>query len=378
MGATESKSFALYLHIPFCRRKCPYCDFYSVTEVISEDRYLSALERELELWLEVLPAEAEFVTFYAGGGTPSLCSPKFYGKLFEKLSRRLKFRPKELTLEANPEGLSLQRLKEYASAGFNRISVGVQSLTERGLRILGRLHGVKQAVSAVQWATDAGFETVSVDLIYAWPTQTLKELERELELVLALRPHHISCYELTYEKGTPLEKALREGRLKPLSEDEVITMFDLIRESLSSYEHYEVSNYASLGRRCLHNLFYWKAKPYLGLGASASSFFCRRRWKNPDLKTYLTKLEEGVLPAFLEEELDEEAALREAVVLGLRLLEGVDLEELKRRFGVDPSFSFKDEVRRLKALGLLEEHGSRIRVTDKGLLLLSQVQMAFL
>ncbi|NPB10002.1 MAG: radical SAM family heme chaperone HemW [Thermodesulfobacteria bacterium] len=365
----------LYLHVPFCRRKCPYCDFFSLP--VSDppvEEYLRALKKELELRREELEGLV-FTTFYVGGGTPSLLPPWFYEELFSFLAGRLSFAPEERTLEANPEGLTPSLLKEYRLL-FNRLSLGAQSFSPEGLRVLGRLHTVEQTKEAVLRAQEAGFQNLSLDLIFAWPGQTVEMLAREIEEALSLAPEHLSCYELTVEPGTPFEQAFRRGTLRKPREEEILAMFSLLWERLAAagFEHYEISNYARPGRRCLHNLFYWRAEPYLGLGAGAASFLGGRRTKNlEDLKGYLSALEQGRRPVGEEEELDSEALFREAVVLGLRLREGVLRRELRERFGFDLAQYYAREIPFLEARGLVHWDGERLRLTARGLLLANVV-----
>ncbi|RUM88506.1 MAG: coproporphyrinogen III oxidase [Thermodesulfatator sp.] len=371
----------LYLHIPFCRAKCPYCDFYSVTRPPEETSYLAALLAEAKLWAEFWPEELPLETLYVGGGTPSLLSPRFYERLLEGLLPILPLAPREMTLEANPEGLRFGYLKALRELGFNRLSIGAQSFSEKGLRALGRRHSPEDTRQAVEAARQAGFENLSLDLIFGWPGQDLHDLEEDLSAALALSPEHLSCYELTVEEGTSFYRLLQEGRLTLPPEDLLVAMHEMIPEILEAhgFGRYEISNYARPGFTCRHNLLYWHLKPYLGLGPAAASFFQGKHLRNPeDLEGYLRSLGEGRLPVQVEEVLEEEAALKEALFLGLRLLEGVDLEELSRRFGRDPAQLFASEISRLAALGLVHLEGGRLKLTKKGLLLANQVQLHFL
>ncbi|WP_168719922.1 radical SAM family heme chaperone HemW [Thermosulfurimonas marina] len=383
MGATANPEAraGLYIHIPFCRAKCPYCDFYSVTHPLEEDSFLSALLTEAKLWSEFWPRDLPLETLYVGGGTPSLLSPRFYERLLEGLAEALPLAPEELTLEANPEGLGLEYLRALRGIGFNRLSIGAQSFSEKGLSALGRRHGPEDTRQAVEAARRAGFENLSLDLIFGWPGQSLSDLQEDLSAALALSPEHLSCYELTVEKGTPFYRLLQEGRLALPSEDLLVAMHETVPEVLEArgLKRYEISNYAHRGRLCRHNLLYWRLKPYLGLGPAAASFWERKRLRNPeDLEEYLRALREGRLPTVVEEVLEGEEALREALFVGLRLLEGVDLEELSRRFGRDPARLFASEIARLRDLGLVTLEKGRLKLTPKGVLLANQVQLHFL
>jgi len=377
----ERMEAGLYLHVPFCRKKCPYCEFYSVTSKPDEKTYLKAVLREAELWKSFLSEKLHFKTFYAGGGTPSLLSPSFYERLFEGLSRLFDFRPEEVSLEANPEGLNQKRLSGFRRSGFNRLSLGLQSLSEKGLRALGRRHTLEEAFQAVSEAREAGFENLSVDLIFGWPGETLEDLERELEALFQIYPEHLSYYDLALEEGTPLFKAVSEGRIRLPEEETLVKMYFTLHESLSAagYRHYEISNYTRKGRFCRHNLFYWKARPYLGLGPSAASFLENKRYRNPpELGLYYQKVFKGELPALLEESLSPEEAFREAILLGLRLLEGVCAQELEDRFGYRLFETFAPEIEKLIRAGLLKKDRERLALTLKGLVLANQVQLHFL
>ncbi len=367
----------LYLHVPFCRAKCPYCDFYSLPEALSlVPDYLKALKREIALWAGEV-ADYCFITFYVGGGTPSLLPPEFYAALFEALGAFLHLELQELTLEANPEGLSLERLKAYKQIGFNRLSLGAQSLDPKGLCVLGRRHGVADVKHAVCLAREAGFENLSLDLIFAWPGQDLVGLAKELEALMDLAPEHVSCYELTLEPYTPLAQQVASGRLSLPPEETVVEMYALIQETLLRHGlfRYEISNYARAGYQCRHNRFYWERRPFLGLGPAAASHVGEVRYKNSeDLAAYLQALSQGGLPPREEDVLPKEAAFREAVVLGLRLIEGVSATELKERFGLDLSSYYGQELESLLNQGFLSWQGDRLRLTPKGLLVASQIQ----
>ncbi len=374
MGRIEA---ALYLHVPFCRKKCPYCDFYSEPQVPSPTlvrRYLEAVKKELLLRLREA-APYRYVTFYAGGGTPSLLPPAFYEELLSFLKEKLDFAPQERTLEANPEGLTYELLAAYRRV-FNRLSLGIQSLSAQGLRTLGRSHNVRQAEEAVLNAQKAGFQNLSLDLIFGWPGQRPEDLAKELAELVALGPAHVSCYEFTVEPGTPFYTWVTSGRIRLLPEEEVVSMYEMIPAYLArqGFERYEISNYARPGLYCQHNLFYWEAKPYLGLGPAAASYLGEKRVKNvAHLKTYLESLEAGALPVQEEERLSREARFREAVILGLRLVQGLDPASLKERFGYDLFAYYGETLERLMTNGLVEQVGSRLRLTKQGLLLANVV-----
>ncbi len=366
----------LYVHIPFCKAKCPYCDFYSISNALDKSvPYLEALKTEVTLWARLLK-NYRFVTFYVGGGTPSLLSPKFYEELLDHLYQILSFEPHELTIEANPESLSLRRLKEFRSLGINRLSIGAQSFLDKGLKALGRRHTVADIQKAVALARKAGFENLSLDIIFAWPGQKLKDLEKEISLAISLSPEHISCYELTIEKNTLFGKLYKEGKLNLPDENTILAMYHLIEEYLSSngYEHYEISNYAKPGWHCKHNLFYWEAKPYLGIGPSGASYIENVRYKNLEsLDVYIKALQSKNFPPREEEKLSKEERFREAVILGLRILQGISRKKLYKSFGFDIKRYYGETLENLVEKGFLEWAGDLLRFTKSGMLLANQV-----
>ncbi len=364
---------ALYLHIPFCQKKCPYCNFYSITRGFSEALYLSALRKEIAFWKEHFNPKIE--TFYAGGGTPSLLSPGFYETLFDILSKSFDFTPVELTLEANPESLDLEKLKTFRAIGFNRISLGVQSLTKKGLKFLERIHSVDKALKVIDWLVTANFENFSLDFIYDWKGQGLKTLEKELKLILSLKAPHLSFYEFTLEEGTPMQRLYKKKTWS--SEKKVESLCRLIEDTLegAGYERYEISNYAFSGKKCLHNLFYWKVKPYLGIGAGAVSRIDKYRWKNPENYSLYTShlIKKGSPPFEILEIWNEKEWIKEYIFMGLRLKEGIKIVFLRKK-----GYSFsQNALKLLKSHELIEEEGGRIFLTFKGKLLHNRI-VAFL
>lgn len=360
---------ALYVHIPFCTKKCPYCDFYSVPGIPDERQYLKALLREIdlvkyhheELFSEGLP---RIKTFYVGGGTPSVFSPIFYEKLLDKLSQTLLFQPVELSIEANPESLTLEKAKGYRVLGFNRISLGIQSFDPRGLKFLQRRHSLREAILAIENVHKAGFENISLDLIYGWRGQGVKTLQKELQLALFLNPSHLSLYELTLYPKTPFFK--KYSGLNFLGEKRLLTLANLIENELLSngYLHYEISNYAKEGFECKHNLSYWKVEPYLGLGAGAVSRISKYRFKNPEniKKYYEYILDKGTLPIIIIENLNSKELIKEKIFMNLRLTEGLNLSEIRGY-----SFRLKEEaLEKLCKKGLLSIDKDNLRLTPKG------------
>lgn len=371
----------LYLHVPFCLKKCPYCDFYSVSIKVSkylENKYLKAVKRELTL-LKIFLEEKfgikglSFITFYAGGGTPSLLSPYFYEDLFNFLVKNFKFSPEELTLEANPETLTLEKTKAFYEIGFNRISLGVQSFSQRGLKFLGRLHSLKDIFKALDFIIKSGFKNFSLDFIFGWKGQGEKTLKKEILKALEYEPPHLSFYELTLEKGTTFYQIFK-GEKHWIKDEKLMNFYKIIEETLKMYryERYEISNYALPGFKCRHNLIYWKLKPYLGIGPSAVSRMKNLRWENPkDLNYYLESLlKENKLPLKLVEILDNYEFSKEYIFMGLRLKEGISLRKLREEY----NYSLSEEILDILVReNLIERKNERIRLTFEGKLLYNQV-----
>lgn len=332
-------SAGLYVHIPFCVRKCPYCDFYSVAERSRASEYRTALLRELSEY------PRRFDTVFVGGGTPTAM-----GEELALLCRSLP-KAEEFTVEANPGTLSPELLRALRGAGVNRLSIGVQSFNDAELAALGRIHSAAQAEEAFFMAREAGFDNINLDLMLATPGQTAESLGHSLARVRALSPEHVSAYSLIIEEGTPFY----ENTPDLPDEDEERELYHQAREALEAMglKQYEISNFARPGRECRHNLKYWSGGEYVGIGAAAASFCGGERYKNaPDLELYLA----GGGRKTERETVDAGELLREKFWLGLRKTDGVEY------FGEFPA-----EVERLAAKGLLEMNGNRLRLTRRGL-----------
>lgn len=360
---------ALYIHIPFCLRKCNYCDFVSFPRSGREElfaAYPGLLEQELELWRR----EADLTrisTVYFGGGTPSLLEPAAVGRLLGRLPA-----VRECTLEANPETVDLPRLAAFRQAGIDRLSLGVQSFDAELLRAMGRGHDGEQAARAVSLARQAGFDNISLDLIYGLPGQTVAQWRDSLERAAELSPEHISLYGLTIHENTPWGEALAAGRLEAPDDDLAADMLELALDFLpeQGFVQYEIANFARPGRESRHNCAYWQRDNYLGLGPAAASCLNDRRFANtPDPDRYAAAVRAGRHPIAEDETYAMEQVLGEAMFLGLRLTKGVDVSEYEQRYGVSPLRRFRHELKRLQKQGLIEYDDANIRLTKKGLLL---------
>ena len=371
-----------YVHIPFCLRKCIYCDFtsYAGQDALVEP-YLAALGQEIRLWAAELGRRL-LTTVYIGGGTPSLLSAEQVAGLLATLRHHYSVdTDAEVTLEANPGTVTLGQLEGYREAGVNRLSLGVQSLDDGELARLGRVHTAAEAREAMAMARVAGFANLSVDLLYAIPEQNPQDWRLRLQEIVSFRPEHVSCYALTVEEGTPLAGMVERGELVLPDEDVELEMFEMAREVLGAagYEHYEISNFALPGRRCRHNVGYWQGNEHVGFGAAAHSYLDGVRQANADgLTSYLDALNGGRSATVMRERLPPERALGEAMMLGLRMLEGVDFGPLEQRFGIQPGSHYQEPLAELIGAGLIECTGRGVRLTERGLPLANEVAVRLL
>lgn len=376
------RGLGLYLHIPFCLARCGYCDFNTYLHDPELARaYVGGLLTEIAAWgerPEVWRRAAE--TVYLGGGTPSLLAPPAVAEILDAVRSAFPLAPgAEVTLEANPGTVDRAKLAGFRAAGVNRLSLGVQAFQERLLRVAGRDHTTEDGRRVVAEARAAGFTNLSLDLIFALPGQTLEDWAATLDEAVGLAPEHISAYGLTYEEGTPFHRDRRAGRLRPVGEETEGAMFELgiARLGAAGYEHYEISNFARPGFRAVHNQIYWRCGDYLGLGAGAHSCLRGRRFSNLRLpRDYITAVGRDGSAEAGSEELTARQRLGEAMILGLRLREGIDLEALTagfRPWGVRPDAA---ALERLEQAGLVERAGPRLRLTDRGIRLADEVFVA--
>jgi oxygen-independent coproporphyrinogen-3 oxidase len=370
----------IYVHIPFCVRKCFYCDFNSgPASEAARESYVEALRGEI---LQSPYRDQTARTLFFGGGTPSELNGSQLGAIVTALREAFRFEPDaEWTLEANPGTVTPASLAEIRDLGFNRISLGVQSFHDHHLVSLGRIHTAAEAVQAFRWAGEAGFASRNIDLIFGLPNQTMAEWESDLARAVSLGPEHVSLYGLTIEAGTEFGRRHDAGQLPMPDEDTTAEMYEQTIDTLAAagYEQYEISNWARPGHRCRHNQIYWRNEPYLGFGLSAASYVDGARWTNVgNPRVYAERVAEGLSCLQSEERLTGAHAAGEAVMLGLRTRDGVNLDELSGHYGLDLRRHFDDAIRRMTAHGLLEETGERLRLTRPGLLLSNTVFCEFL
>jgi oxygen-independent coproporphyrinogen-3 oxidase len=320
----------VYIHIPFCRQACHYCNFYFTTSPGNKDKFIEALLREIELSKDYLEGE-QIETLYFGGGTPSLLSASELGSIIKKLGDHYDLsKLKEFTLEANPDDLSAEKvteLKALQSLGLNRFSIGVQSFFDEDLKYMNRAHNSAEALSSIKRVQDAGFENITIDLIYGTPTMNDERWLENLNTAFALGVPHISSYALTVEPKTNLDKKIRKGESKPVSEEQAASQFNILMEEMkkAGYEQYEISNFAKPGKYALHNSNYWSGKKYLGLGPSAHSYNrVARKWNVANNVGYIQAIESDIIPAE-EEILTKAQQINERIMTALRTMWGLNL-----------------------------------------------------
>jgi len=385
MNAAKTANAGLYIHIPFCVKKCDYCDFYSTTDISLKNAFVDALIQEMEL------IDASFLSFdtvYLGGGTPSVLPAGDIEKLLSRAFDLFNIQDgAEITIEANPGTVDQNSLKDYHQTGINRINIGVQSFSIAALQFLGRIHTAAEAEAAIINSRKAGFENLGLDLIYGLPGQCIDDWWRDLEKAVGFSPEHLSCYTLTYEKGTPLETRKAMGLVHPLNDDAVADLFKATQNFLgeNNYEQYEIANYARLHQggllghteksfRSRHNQKYWTAAPYIGLGPSAHSFVePERRWNVADFQSYIARLQQGVLPIEEIEILTDDERLTESLYLGLRTVEGIDIRRLEQTYGLDFHDCYMHALDDLVMQGMLEFTETRCALTRKGMRFLDGV-----
>jgi oxygen-independent coproporphyrinogen-3 oxidase len=374
----------IYVHIPFCLSKCPYCSFVSFQDVEAgvKKAYMAALGKQVrEMAAHPWARARRFHSLYIGGGTPPAVDIAELAALIENCLGTFHFtapngEKPEVTLEANPNTVNPDMLKRLRQAGINRLSLGIQSFSDAMLLAIGRNHSAREGEWAAARAREAGFANISLDLMFGLPGQDIATWQDSLNRAAALEPEHLSVYELTVEQGTPFAELQSQGKLALPDEDIVLSMFERARVFLSAqgYEQYEISNYARKGFRSSHNINYWENGSYIGLGSGAVSCFSGVRIKNEEDPLRFIEVVGKGLPPFREAEiLPLSARFRETVIMGLRMTSGVSISRLQERFGTTPQIYYGEVLLSLIRDGLLEEVHKRLRLTKRGLLLANRV-----
>jgi oxygen-independent coproporphyrinogen III oxidase len=363
----------LYIHIPFCVKKCIYCDFFSVTyDQAATKQYVDALCKELSLKKHLA---GRLKTAYFGGGTPSLLSADCFRQFFTCMKDNYCFSPEiEITVEANPGTIDATKIEALLSLGVNRLSVGVQSFNDDELAILGRIHSSDEAIRSLESIKKAGLKNFSIDLMYGIPGQTMESWKESLAKATELSPSHISAYELTPEENTPLYPLIKSHTITMLNEDLVLDMYNYAIDYLafSGYTHYEISNFAMPGFQCVHNLNYWDRGDYIGAGAGAHSFISALRSINTtDINEYISRVNQGHIPEIQAMKIMPDDALKEYIFLGLRKIEGINIQSIPP--GADTGLSAPQRLsqtsQELIAEGYLERSGDFLRLTRNGIVI---------
>lgn len=363
----------VYVHIPFCVRKCYYCDFISYSNKFEmQEEYVKKLIEEIEDNKDLLKNN-EITTIYIGGGTPSSIKPELIKNVLDKICEISNIKNKEnieITIEVNPGTVTKNNLQMYRNCGINRLSIGLQSTNDKLLNEIGRIHNYEQFLNTYDWVVEAGFSNINVDLMLGLPNQTISDLKESLEKIINLNPipNHISVYSLIIEEGTEIENKISKGELKLPKEADERNQYKYTKNylELNGYKHYEISNFAKPGYESKHNMNCWEQKQYVGFGIAAHSYINGCRYSNTcDLEEYLNKESKDV--KIIHEEQTLEDMKKEYMLLGLRKIEGVSITKFKEKFGENPIYLFRNELQKLVEEGLIEIDLDNIKLTNKGL-----------
>ena len=359
----------IYIHIPFCKQRCSYCDFFSSTKIHLKENYVDLLCEELSERKDYLQEPVK--TIYFGGGTPSLLSAADFDKIFQAINSFFgEDKNREITMEANPDDLTSEYIESIKHLPFNRFSVGIQSFNDMELKLLNRRHNAKSAIHAIKLLQQAGYDNISIDLIYGLPGHTEEIWSKILQKAIDLQIQHISAYHITYEAGTVLFNNLKKNRFSRIDEEVSNLLFDMLIDTLAGagFEHYEISNFARSGFRSLHNSSYWKGTPYIGIGSSAHSFNGTERHSNRRalLRSYLSL-------GYDVETIDEKTAYNEFIITRLRTMEGIDFEELFSLFGKSRETYCLEQAQKYLDNGLLRFNRNNLQLTRKGIFISDRI-----
>ena len=359
----------IYIHVPFCKSRCIYCDYFTSANEVEMDSYVKALGKEITNRKDELSNEV-IKTIYFGGGTPSRLQFSHFDYIFKTIFQNYTINSSvEITIEANPDDLSTTYVDMLSELPFNRMSIGIQSFDDNELKFLSRRHDAKRAIDSVEYCQAKGFSNISIDLMYGLPKQTIEIWENSLEQACKLNIQHISAYHLIYEEKTKLYNLLQAGKVNPVEEDSSLEMFEMLIDKLEKegFEHYEVSNFAKKGLISQHNTSYWKSEKYMGLGPAAHSFDGEHRWWNvSSLPKYINGINNDE-PDFEIEDLDLSTKYNEYIITGLRTKWGINLEELKTKFGEERGDYFLKGAEKYLRLNHMSKNNNNITLTRAGI-----------
>lgn len=359
----------IYVHIPFCKKKCDYCDFISYCNKDNLiEKYVEAMKKEIESQ-NIKP---EITTIYIGGGTPSYIDSKYIIQIMNKIKEKNVSPNAEITIEVNPGTVTMEKLEDYRSCGINRISIGLQSTNDTLLKEIGRIHDFKQFLETYKMAKKVGFKNINVDLMLGLPNQRIKDLKESLEQILKLKPKHISVYSLIVEDGTPIANKIEKGELQLPDEELERNMYWFVKNTLelNGYKHYEISNFAKKGYESKHNLNCWNQKEYIGIGVAAHSYRDITRYSNTEnIEEYIKNVnnEEFNKNKIIHEVQKEDDAKKEFMLLGLRKIDGIKISDFKNKFGDNPIYLYRNELKKLVDEKLLIIDNNNIRLSNKGI-----------
>jgi oxygen-independent coproporphyrinogen-3 oxidase len=370
----------IYIHIPFCRKRCYYCDFYKTTDFGHKFRLLKSLNQELKDRASELSAD-QVDTVYLGGGTPSVLKVDELKQLLDTVGEHFRLEASaEITLEVNPDDVSEAKVRKLHQAGYNRLSIGIQSFSEGDLQRMNRRHDVRQAVDSVKIAKQAGFENISIDLIYGLPDQSPEDWKRNLDMAVGLEVQHLSAYHLTYHEGTLFYDLLKKGHLNELSDEQSLLQFGLLVERLKSagFEQYEISNFCQPGFHSRHNSSYWEGVKYLGIGPSAHSFDLKsRRWNVASVLKYMNGIETG-RPVFGSEVLTVQDRYNDRIITGLRTSLGISQKAIEQEFPEKYTAHFQKIKARFQESGHLTISGENVRLNLEGFFISDKIIADFM
>lgn len=389
----EVKEIGLYVHIPFCKQKCYYCDFIShANKEHMVERYINCLKKEIIQYAtenKIMSAhglEPEYVikTIYIGGGTPSFIDEAYILSIIKTIKDNFTLKENvEITIEVNPGTCNKDKLEAYKNCGINRLSIGLQAVQDEILKSIGRIHTYQEFLNTYEYARQVGFDNINVDLMIGLPNQTLENVKENVKTILNLKPEHISVYSLILEEGTKLDELIETKQLEMISDELEREMYWYVKETLEKhkYNQYEISNFAKPGFESAHNLDCWKQKEYIGVGVAASSFIEDKRYSNTlEIEQYISNIENNTpnMNLQLEEKLTSESKMNEYMMLGLRKIEGVNIAEFEKKFAKNPIVKYSTILEKLNHEGLIEVNGSDIRLTNKGIDLANLVWEEFI
>ena len=376
----KNKHIGIYIHIPFCKQKCYYCDFVSYCNKDNLiEKYIQAVKKEIQLQ-EIIK---EIDTIYIGGGTPSYIEAKYIKEILEEIKTKNISKEAEITIEVNPGTVTLDKLQEYKNCGINRLSIGLQSTQNNLLKTIGRIHNFEEFLETYKMARKVGFKNINVDLMLGLPNQKISDLKESLEKVLELKPEHISVYSLIVEENTPIADKIEKNELILPEEETERNMYWYVKNTLelNGFDHYEISNFAKKGFESKHNLNCWEQQEYIGIGTAAHSYVENVRYSNTEnLEKYIDNIEQGTPEnnKIIHEVQNENDKKKEFMLLGLRKIDGIKISEFKKVFGDNPIYLFRNELKKLSDEELIEIYDDIIRLTNKGIDLANLVWEEFI